>query len=1004
VEPAKLRRFSSFSVDAANQCIWRQDRRVQLPPKAFAVLQYLIDHPGRIVTKDELLRAVWSGTFVQDAVLKSCILDVRKALGDDPKNPRCIATIHRRGYRFDDIESAPQTTRADPHSLAPTIVGRIKELERLRSLWGQAVDGNRQLVFITGEPGIGKTTLIARFLSELTHVGPHAVLCGHCVEHLGATEAYYPILEALGRGLRNGAVPNLLEVLRQYAPTWLLQMPGSVSPEERRALARDSIGTTPQRMLRELSEGLEALVAEQTLILVVEDVHWSDTSTLDLISWLGARTERASLFAIASYRPIDAIFTNHPIMAIKQTLSARARCVEIALEHLNVEHVSDILAHRFPGHRFPECFTNQVHDRSAGNPLFLHQLLDSAFARGLITNEGGTWRLSTPEQGGRIGPPETLLETIESRIEKLTGEEQTVLAQASVVGMRFPVSLIARDELPAPGSVEACCRRLARRNLFIRSTGRSITEDGTKESEYEFLHAVYRDSLYQRLAPAVRMKLHHTVGEEIERRSHNCLGDVAADLALHFEKSRDNGRAITYLRLAARRCASRHAFPEATGSLTRALTLAESLNEPVRSATNLELLEQLGLLFRLSGQLPASLREFGRMNELAASVGNAEGQLRAQLWLAGVASFVDRNGCLKAAAQALELSNGAVGPDLSCNARGQVAYWNLLFRGWHDADATASASALEAARRGSDLAPLAWHSSRHAFFQALASRYRDACRTADEGVRAATEIDSLFDYSMSNYFQAWALLHVGEWGQMRALLDSAIERAKRNGNDLWVLLFGLLQAFLHIQAFSFSRAHELCIEHLDRARALQHPLSIQMSQILLGLACLGVNDLEGARRNFDAIRAWQAQERILMDWIWELPLALGVTELQLARRDLESARKESDHFLSSASTTAERTWTALARYSRARVAFAGGDGAMALAEISAGLASISGIEAPLAEWRLHALGDVVEPGGRHRANACSVIHQIANSLPGNDPLRISFLSGAAAPGGGQLAR
>ena len=77
---------------------------------------------------------------------------------------------------------------------------------------------------------------------------------------------------------------------------------------------------------------------------------------------------------------------------------------------------------------------------------------------------------------------------------------------------------------------------------------------------------------------------------------------------------------------------------------------------------------------------------------------------------------------------------------------------------------------------------------------------------------------------------------------------------------------------------------------------------------------------------------------------------------------------------------------------------------MALAEISAGLASISGIEAPLAEWRLHALGDVVEPGGRHRANACSVIHQIANSLPGNDPLRISFLSGAAAPGGGQLAR
>jgi hypothetical protein len=752
-------------------------------------------------------------------------------------------------------------------------------------------------------------------------------------------------------------------------------------------------------MLRELSDGLEALVAEQPLIVVLEDVHWSDISTLDLISWLGTRTERARLFVIASYRPIDAIFSNHPIRAVKQTLSARARCAEVALEQLNIEHVSDILAHRFPGHRFPGRFTEQVHDRSAGNPLFLHQLLDSALARGLITNEGGTWRLSNPEQGGRIGPPETLLEILESRIEKLTDEEQTVLGQASVVGMRFPVSLLARDESDASDSVEECCCRLVRRNLFIRSIGRSITEDGANESEYEFLHAVYRESLYQRLAPAVRMRLHQTIGEEIERRSHKRLGDVAADLALHFGRSRDHTRAIAYLRLAAQRCASRQALPEAMGILRQALTLAENLKEPERSSTNLELLEQLGLLFRLSGKLPDSLSEFGRMSELAASVGNVEAQLRAQLWLAGVASFTDRSGCLKAAAQALELSDGAVSQDLKCNARGQVAYWNLLFRGWREADAAASAAALEAARRSSDLGGLAWHSSRHAFFQALASRYRDACRTADEGVRTATEIESLFDYSMSNYFKAWALLHLGEWGQMRALLDSAIDRATRNGNDLWVLMFGLLYSFLHIQAFSFSHAHGLCIEYLDRARTLHHPLSIQMSQILLGLACLGVNDLEGARRNFHAIQAWQARERILMDWVWKLPLALGVTELQLAKGDLESARKKSEDFLSAASATAERTWMALARYSRGFVAHAGGDSSMALAEISAGLASIAGIEAPLAEWRLHALWDVVEQGGCHRAGACAVVHRIANSLPGNDPLRISFLSGAAAPGG-----
>src|SRR6185369_11580972 len=92
--------FDPFSLDLANECLWKGSQAIKLRPKAFAVLGYLLDHPGQLVTKDELLNAVWSGTFVGEAVLKVAIRQIRESLGDDPTSPRFIETAHRRGYRF----------------------------------------------------------------------------------------------------------------------------------------------------------------------------------------------------------------------------------------------------------------------------------------------------------------------------------------------------------------------------------------------------------------------------------------------------------------------------------------------------------------------------------------------------------------------------------------------------------------------------------------------------------------------------------------------------------------------------------------------------------------------------------------------------------------------------------------------------------------------------------------------------------------------------------------
>jgi hypothetical protein len=751
-----------------------------------------------------------------------------------------------------------------------------------------------------------------------------------------------------------------------------------------------------------MSEAIEALSQEEPLVLVLEDVHWSDVSTLDLISMIANRTGSARLLLIISYRPGDVILTNHPVKSLKQALLARGGCVELELEMFGQTEVAEFLSLRFPNHRFPSDFAGLVYARTDGNPLFVANVLEFALSRSLIENQSGEWRLNPAVDDFDLRAPESLSKMIEMQVDRLTPEERSVLETASAVGVAFAISPIAEPE--DRQSWEECCDRLTKRSLFLRATGKGDTEAGRTCAEYHFKHSLYRDIFYRRLPPARRMRLHRTIGERLERLSEGRLSEAASELARHFQECRDHPRAVLYLRLLAQRCAGRHAPAEAVDALVRALDLAANLPDPGRSAAQFEVTEELGLVYRLMGQLDASAGEFERMGERARQMGNVEGRLRSQLWLASVASFLDRDRCLQAAEAALTFCYSPVDPELRQNALGQVAYWNLLFRGWDERDRLASTAALEAARKSDDRTSLALHANRHSFFQALSSHYRDACDTAEEGVRIATALESLLDYSIGHYFEAWALLHLGEWGRMQSVLQRAIQLAQRNGHDFWVLLFGLLEAFLHVQAHSFDTARKACRGYLDRARELGHPLSIQISLVLLGSAELGAGDLAAARRSFEDLREWQSRQRILMDWIWKLPLQLGFTELCLAEGDRNGARRESERFLKLAAATAECTWTALAHHARARVAILERDSLCARREIALGFAAIDGREAPLAEWRLHALaGDLLDDPSL-LAQARTAILQLASSLAAGDPLRECLLAASPRPAARAEAR
>ena len=180
--------FGAFRLDAVTTCLWRQEQLLPLAPKPLAVLTYLLAHAGEVVTKDELLEVVWPETVVSEGVLKTCIGQIRQVLGETGRTPQYIATIHRRGYRFiapvtilepsasglaalacalPSSAGRPAQTPPAFVAAAELMVARDSELAQLHQCWAQALQGRRQLVCITGEAGIGKTTLVDAFVAQL---------------------------------------------------------------------------------------------------------------------------------------------------------------------------------------------------------------------------------------------------------------------------------------------------------------------------------------------------------------------------------------------------------------------------------------------------------------------------------------------------------------------------------------------------------------------------------------------------------------------------------------------------------------------------------------------------------------------------------------------------------------------------------------------------------------------------------------------------------------------
>jgi DNA-binding winged helix-turn-helix (wHTH) protein/tetratricopeptide (TPR) repeat protein len=575
-------RFDRFELDEANARLLRDGTAVALAPTPFAVLCALVRQPGSLLTTNALLDDVWGHQFVTDSVLRTAISELRTALDDDARKPRFVETVSRRGYRFIGVPSAvPAALGVQPNVpalatvRAPYFIGRAEPLSRLRRAWDIACSGKRAVVWIAGEPGIGKTTLIEQFIASL---GDVACAHGQCVEHFGTGEPYLPVLQALEELCRSDSeVPSLL---RAVAPTWLLQLPWLSTAEEREALRRELAGVSPDRMLREMGQYLDRYTEHRPLLLVTEDLHWSDRATIQLIDYIARRRGSARLMWLASFRLAEVVALDHPLNPLRHELRLHDLCEEIVLDPFSESEVAGYVAERSPAIATDEAFVRALHERTDGLPLFVASVMTEVITRAAQAGDDA----AAGSQLAKIAVPENLAAIIDHYIAKLTSDQRLVLSAAAVCGIEFRIHTVSGALERDPVWVGQTCDELAREQLWVIAP-RAEEVSNAAELPYSFRHALFRQVLYERTPPSARAQLHRKMGAALERERATRVPIAAAELATHFERGGDAMTAVRYYAEAADAALAHFSPEECIRLVERAWPLLEQAPDgPERKA------------------------------------------------------------------------------------------------------------------------------------------------------------------------------------------------------------------------------------------------------------------------------------------------------------------------------------------------------------------------------------------------------------------------------------
>lgn len=1010
-----MKEFKSFRLDPVNHVLLHvaeggSTTPVAITAKAFELLRYFVDHPGRLVTHEELLEAVWPGRVVHPEVLKGHVLAIRTALKDDAKHPAYLETQRGHGYRFIAPVLGSKRNGQEETPVVP-LQGREEPRAALRHAFDEALQGKTRVIFVRGEAGIGKTALVENFYREMEH-RPVLMSFGRCIEGFGGVEPFYPVIEALERWVKADDGAIIQDALLSHAPAWASLLSSLMTRERRALMQRSPQISTRGRVLGEFCELLEHLAETSPVVLWIEDTHWADYSTLDLLSAVSRRQAKKPILLICTLRSDHQPERAHALKQLVDDLHLHALCTVMDLQALNVDDIARCLG----ADPLPEsmALAASLHHLSGGNPLFLGAILDHLRSRGVLTHTEGRWtcRVSLPTLDAEIPP--TINELVEARIAAVDEETRGALEAASAVGNSFNAIVPAAAAGLSAGRFEEICEQLHRSGMFVRRARQDLAARSEQVRMYAFRHALYREVLLARQGPLRLAQRHALIAEALERTYANDHPSHAPfELAGQFSDAHEWSKAISYLRMSLQTAKRRFAHRDALAILDQADHVARHVPEHAQASLQLELLEDRASIYAASHDRRA-VEVFSDLALSAAELKRTDIQARAELGLGFASSWTDAAVSVRHLEAAYRLSDGQANPQLRARLRLSSAAWRIWIAGWKRELADICETNLRPLRNGDDRQIAAWGLIEHCLVCLVSSRYREALETIEEN--AEILVRHAVDRPEFNVFRAiwmmhlgrpWLYILLGEWGRAISEFDASEALFVTNSNRYSICTLETLRGFLYILAGDHQGVRDVCAKlgfYKDTTRdehpalyTLMLPNEKRHCALLAGAADAGQGREEAGIELLIGLHQEMTEKPVVMDWYWQFLLLWVLADTLAKVGRVDEARLFAEKLVHWVEPTEESTWRAMAYELRARIAMRQDDLKNAAYFLERGLEITQSLGVPVVEWRIHRVASELyrlkgqdELVRRHRRALHVAVQRLLDSLPKGHRLAETF--------------
>ena len=537
------------------------------------------------------------------------------------KSPERRPTAHEAAETLADLQGRGVATAPVVAAVQPrTSGGRETERATLRRAYARVQHGSSLLVAVTGEAGMGKSTLTEDFLREIGAGADRPLIArGRCSERLAGAEAYLPILEVLEDVLRRGTGASMDQLMRTVAPSWYVQVATRSEHPSIVDLRREAPAASQERMKREVAALFEDLSRNRPVVVFLDDLHWADVSTIDVLNYLARRFADLRLLVLVTYRPSDMALAQNRFADVSADLHPHGLFEHLPLDSLAAGDVERYLALEFPSHQFPPAFASFIHGKTAGTPLFMADLVRYLRDSGCIAERQGKWRLERPIADLPRDLPESVRSMIARKIDQLDERDRKLLVGASVQGYEFDSATVSAATGIDAVDVEERLDALERVHVFVRRGPEEELPDRTLTVTYQFAHVLYQNLLYASLQPTQRATLSGRTARALIAHYGDRADEIASRLAILFEGARDFTTAARYFFTAAQHAVTLFGFREALSLAERGLDALRGLPETadrIRQEVGLQMIRGLALRSMKGWSAPEIEPVFARAREL----------------------------------------------------------------------------------------------------------------------------------------------------------------------------------------------------------------------------------------------------------------------------------------------------------------------------------------------------------------------------------------------------